>query len=133
MKQRWLVWFGRERKRAVRLLEHPLEVLRAADQAADKAQSARGPLGRVWNDLQTSVRLARAWARRDYRDVRRSTLVLLVAGLLYLVCPIDAIVDAIPVIGFIDDAAVLAFVLGQVRSELQAFRDWEQRRQLAPA
>lgn len=133
MKQRWLSWFGRERRKAARLLEDPVEVLRAADAAAEKARSARGPLGRIWNDLQTSVRLARAWSRRDYREVSRATLALVVGGFLYLVCPIDAIVDAIPVVGFVDDAAVLAFVLGQVRSELEAFRDWEHRRQLAPA
>ena len=110
-------------------------MLRAAEAAHSKGRAAagrRGPLARVWDDLQTTVRLVRAWARRDYRGVARSTIVLVVGALLYLVSPIDAIVDAIPVLGLLDDAAVLAWVIRHVRWELDAFRDWEGRRQLPP-
>ena len=130
MKSPWRLWFRREKKKAVTLMSSPVAVLRAADEAAEKARRARGPLGRIWSDLQAAVRLTRAWARRDYRDVSRGTIVLVVAGLLYLISPIDAIIDAIPVLGYLDDAAVLAWVLGQVRAELDLFREWEDKRRL---
>jgi uncharacterized membrane protein YkvA (DUF1232 family) len=133
MNKRWLSWFRREKKKATRLVEDPVAVVRAADSAAEKAQTARGPLSRVWNDLQTAVRLARAWGRREYPGLSRGTIVLIVGGLLYFVSPIDAIVDVIPVLGLVDDAAVLAWVFRQVRWELEAFREWEARPQLAPA
>lgn len=97
-----------------------------ADLKARRIEGARGPLARVWDDLQTSVRLVRAWARRDYAGVGRGTIALLVGALLYFLCPIDAIIDAIPVLGYVDDAAVLAWVVGQVRAELESFRSWEQ-------
>ena len=113
-------------------MENPLAVLRAAERASEYARKARGPFARIWDDLQTALRLTRAWSRRDYRGVTRGTIVLVVAGLLYLLSPIDAIVDAIPVLGFLDDALVLGWVFGQVRSELEAFRDWENQR-LLPA
>jgi uncharacterized membrane protein YkvA (DUF1232 family) len=132
-KKRWLSWFRRDKRKAARLVKDPAAVLRAADSASEKARGAPGPLARVWDDLQTAVRLVRAWARRDYGGVARSTVVLIVAALLYFVSPIDAIIDAIPVLGLLDDAAVLGWVLSQVRSELEAFREWENRRQLAPA
>ncbi len=128
MKKLWMPWFRREKRKAERLVENPLAVLRAADRASDRAQTARGPLRRIWDDLQTALRLARAWSRRDYRGVTRGSIVLLVAGLLYLVSPIDAIIDAIPVLGFLDDALVLGWVFRQVRWELDAFREWETRR-----
>lgn len=57
---------------------------------------------------------------------------MIVGGFLYLISPIDAISDFIPVLGLVDDAAVLAWVLRRVRAELDTFRDWESRRQLAP-
>lgn len=132
MKKRWQSWFRREKKKAARLVQDPVAVLRAVDSASEKARGARGPLGRVWDDLQTAIRLTRAWGRRDYRGVARSTIVLIVGGLLYFLSPIDAILDAIPVLGLLDDAVVLGWVLRQVRSELDAFRDWESQRQLAP-
>ena len=83
--------------------------------------------------MQTAVRLAGAWGRREYPGLSRGTIVLIVGGLLYFVSPIDAIVDVIPVLGLVDDAAVLAWVFRQVRWELEAFREWEGRPQLAPA
>jgi len=133
MKQPWRFWFRREQKKAARLVRDPVAVLEAAEYAAEKAQRARGPLARLWNDLQTAIRLVRAWARRDYTGVGRGTIVLVVGALLYFVSPIDAIFDAIPVLGLVDDAAVLGWVLAQVRSELEVFRDWETHRALAPA
>jgi uncharacterized membrane protein YkvA (DUF1232 family) len=39
--------------------------------------------------------------------------------------PIDLIPDVTPVIGFVDDAAVLAWVLRRVRKDLDTFRTWE--------
>jgi len=131
MKVAWQKWFRREQRKAKRLLKDPVAVVRAierADLKAKRIEGARGPLARVWDDLQTSVRLVRAWGRRDYAGVGGGTIALLVGALLYFVSPIDAIIDAIPVLGYVDDAAVLAWVVGQVRAELDAFRGWEQTR-----
>jgi len=133
MKILWRAWFRREKKKAARLVSSPVQVIRAADEAAEKARRTRGPLGRVWSDLQAALRLTRAWGRHEYRDVSRGTIVLVLGGLLYFISPIDAIIDAIPVLGYLDDAAVLGWVLAQVRAELDRFRDWEGRRQLPPA
>jgi uncharacterized membrane protein YkvA (DUF1232 family) len=133
MTKRWQSWFRREEKKAKRLLRDPVAVLRAADSVSEKARQARGPLARVWDDMQTAIRLVLAWARRDYRGVAPSTIVLILGGLLYFLSPIDAIIDAIPVLGLVDDVAVLGWVLAQVRSELDAFRLWEAQRQLAPS
>jgi uncharacterized membrane protein YkvA (DUF1232 family) len=131
MKKPWQSWFQREEKKAARLVDDPGAVVRAAGSAAEKAERGRGPLERVWEDLQTAIRLVRAWGRRDYRGVTRSTIVLILGALLYFVSPIDAILDTIPVLGLVDDAAVLAWVLRQTKWELDAFRDWESQRQTA--
>jgi uncharacterized membrane protein YkvA (DUF1232 family) len=135
MKRTWQALFGRERRKAKRLLDDPAAVLSAAARASHKTNQvdgARGPLAQVWNDLQTSVRLVRAWGRRDYAGVGRGSLALMLGALLYFVCPIDAIIDAIPGLGFLDDAAVLAWTMGQVRHELNAFRAWEKQPGVLP-
>jgi len=132
----WHRWFRREQRKAARLIHDAAAVVRVAGEANRKAAhaaGARGPLAQLWDDLQTSVRLVRAWGRREYRGVGRGTIVLIVGALLYFVSPIDAIIDAIPVLGFLDDAAVLAWVFGQARAELHAFRAWEEQARLAPA
>lgn len=45
-------------------------------------------------------------------------LLLIVASLLYLLSPIDAIPDVIPVIGLLDDLGVLVLVINAVQAEL---------------
>jgi uncharacterized membrane protein YkvA (DUF1232 family) len=135
MKKALHKWFRREHRKARRLVDNPGAIIRTAEQAdrlAKRIEGARGPLQQVWDDLQVAVRLVRAWARREYVGVGRGTLMLLVGAVAYFVSPVDAILDAIPVLGFVDDAAVLAWVLGQVRAELDAFRAWEGKDRAEP-
>ncbi|HAW24901.1 MAG TPA: hypothetical protein DCX38_16380, partial [Pseudomonas sp.] len=47
-----------------------------------------------------------------------------VAGLLYFLSPMDAIPDWIPGLGFVDDLAVLGWIIRKWSGELQAFRTW---------
>lgn len=47
------------------------------------------------------------------------------AGLAYFISPIDAIPDVIPVLGYVDDAAVIAWVLHQISDEVAAYRKWK--------
>ena len=52
-------------------------------------------------------------------------MALIVAGIIYVVNPFDFFPDAIPGLGFLDDAAVIVFVLKIVRDELDEFLEWE--------
>ncbi len=51
--------------------------------------------------------------------------VAIVGALGYLVLPVDLIPDFIPVIGWVDDAAVIASVLAFVRSQIKE-QHWDQ-------
>jgi len=52
---------------------------------------------------------------------------------LYFVMPVDLIPDLLGPIGLMDDAAIIATVVGSVRDELQRFRTWESGRSLPSA
>ncbi len=68
--------------------------------------------------------LCLAYWRGEYRQINPRALVMIVAGLLYFVSPIDAIPDWIPGIGLLDDIAVLAWVVNSLEKELNAFKAW---------
>ena len=74
-----------------------------------------------------------AWTRRSYRKVSAASLVLLVAALLYFVTPVDVIPDALGVLGFVDDLAVIQTAVETVREELEQFREWEKKRAFPPS
>lgn len=55
----------------------------------------------------------------------------LVAAIAYFVLPVDAIPDVLPVIGFTDDAAVLAAAIKLVASHMRPAHRQAARRKLA--
>jgi uncharacterized membrane protein YkvA (DUF1232 family) len=79
----------------------------------------------TWPYLQTMLRLIRAYYRGDYRLVSETTLVVIIAAIIYVVSPLDVIPDAIPAIGFLDDATILTLALQRTREDLDDFMIWE--------
>ncbi|MCP9339282.1 YkvA family protein [Stutzerimonas xanthomarina] len=93
--------------------------------AVARKRSARGGLIKgLREDLGLLQALCVAWWRGEYRQVSRPALVAAVAGLLYFLTPMDAIPDWIPGLGFVDDLAVLGWIIRKWSGELQAFRTW---------
>jgi uncharacterized membrane protein YkvA (DUF1232 family) len=86
------------------------------------------PLDEVWSSLSAFFRLIRAVVRREYTEMPWHRLVLIVAGLLYFVTPIDLIPDFILGLGYLDDVAVIAWVIKAVQADLDAFVTWESAR-----
>jgi len=81
-----------------------------------------------WGDLQTLVRLVRAYASGTYREVALSTLLFALAGIIYFVNPFDLIPDFILGLGFIDDVSVLVYVLSKIKVEVDTFLRWEEQK-----
>lgn len=120
--------FDRFRQRAARLVADRPRLARLLGQAGrklarDGQASARG----LRRDLTLLVDLVRAWLSGEYRDVSASTLVSVVAAILYFVVPLDAIPDFIVGWGFLDDVAVIGYVMSLVREELDRFEQWRAR------
>jgi uncharacterized membrane protein YkvA (DUF1232 family) len=96
--------------------------------AVARKRSANGGLfSGLKDDLGLLQALCVAWWKGEYRAISKGALVSVVAGLLYFLSPIDAIPDWIPVIGFLDDLAVLGWVMKKWSDELDAFRTWRDR------
>ena len=87
---------------------------------------AQGRGGKLLKDLQLLVRLLKASVSGAYTGFSVHKLVTIVAAILYLISPLDVIPDFIPVMGYADDAAVIAWVLNSIAEELKDFRSWEQ-------
>jgi uncharacterized membrane protein YkvA (DUF1232 family) len=112
--------------RAEGLVRNPKELLRLltlAERRLDRVQA--GPLTPIKKDLQTLLRLLRAYGEGRYRQVSGRNLALAVLGITYLVSPLDVLPDFLPG-GFFDDAAVIGFIVKKIRTELVAFEIWEQ-------
>jgi uncharacterized membrane protein YkvA (DUF1232 family) len=96
------------------------------DEAARKAAVVpKDSFKEYWPYLQTMLRLVRAHHRGKYDQITHDALLWIVAALNYLVDPFDLIPDKTPFLGFIDDAAVVEFVVDRTRETLDDFMTWE--------
>lgn len=119
--------FSKARSRAERLLHEPKEAEALVSKARERTEGKRaGKLSRVVEELKAMLRLVSAYVHGDYRGVSWESMVLIVAGLVYLVSPIDLIPDFLPG-GLADDATVVLFVASMVHEELEDFMEWEKR------
>ncbi|MBT8767540.1 YkvA family protein [Metapseudomonas boanensis] len=91
-----------------------------------KGSREGGRLGAVKEDLRLLLSLCNAWLRGEYRRINPRAFLAVVAALLYFVTPLDALPDWLVGLGFVDDLAVVAWVLKTWSHELDAFRTWRQ-------
>jgi uncharacterized membrane protein YkvA (DUF1232 family) len=75
--------------------------------------------------VQAMLRLMRAYYRGEYRAVPVTTLLIIIAAVIYLLNPIDVLPDWIPVLGYIDDAFILTLAIRRTREAIDHFLAWE--------
>ena len=97
---------------------------KAADIRAKFSHSS--PLGRFLDDLQLLLSLVSDYWSGDYRKVPYGTITAVVFSLLYVPNPFDIIPDVLPVVGYLDDAAVIALCLNFVEQDLLEYKRWKE-------
>jgi len=95
------------------------------DEASQKADSKRGRLTEVWDSLMACLRLLRAYATGQYKDIPWVSLLSIIAAVTYFVMPVDLIPDFILTLGFVDDAALIGWIISSVKSDIDNFLQWE--------
>ena len=84
-----------------------------------------GNLARFMNQVKTFFRMIKAYSKHEYKEVPVSTIVSIIMTLLYVFSPIDLIPDFLPVVGLLDDAAVLSACVASFGSAIKKFEEWE--------
>ena len=117
--------FRRFLAQAKEVVASPTGMQRVVKQSTQK-MLRRGSEGLATAQAQLSlmIELVSAYVKGDYREVAGSTLISVVAALLYFIAPLDALPDFLFGWGLLDDAAVISYVSNQLRKELEAFKQW---------
>ena len=87
-----------------------------------------GALRKYWEDVKTFFSMVKDYVGGDYREVPFRTIAAIVGALAYVLSPVDAIPDVLPIVGYLDDAAVLALCLKLVQGDVEAYRRWQTKR-----
>lgn len=118
--------FSQAVKSAKSYVANPERLRDLVTEAAKKASSVpRETFRETWAYFQAMLRLIRAYYRGEYREVAMSTLLVIVAAVIYFVNPLDLIPDCVPGLGLLDDAFIVAFAVRKTRPALDDFMAWE--------
>ncbi len=95
-------------------------------QEIEKKFSSRGPLHRFIEDGQLLIAVIRDYWTGKYRKLPWGTVAAIAFTLLYVFDPLDLVPDVLPIIGEVDDAAVVGACLFLVERDLLAYKQWKQ-------
>lgn len=75
-------------------------------------------------DARIYILLVRDYMYKEYRDISRRSVIIMLFGALYTISPIDLIPDSFGLIGLVDDAAVLKMVNKLLDGEIDKYKEW---------
>ena len=118
----------RFRVRAEKVMNERGRLYDLLQRASKKMERAgRKTFGDTWDEVVLLIELIQDWSKGNYQDVSNKTIVAVIAAIIYLVTPFDAVPDFLLGWGYLDDLAILKLVIGQVRTELDKFKRWKER------
>ena len=112
-------------KKAEKLVKKASKARDTAREAEDKIAQNKGVFSKVKHQLSLFIQVVKDYASGDYRVIPKHSIIAILAALVYIIVPFDAIPDFIPGVGFIDDLSVITFVLNQASKDLKKYELWK--------
>ena len=95
----------------------------------DKKMSGEKALKALLEHGRLLLSLVKDYVTGAYREVPYWVIGAAAFALMYVLSPVDLIMDFLPGIGYLDDAAVLAICLKLVETELARYKEWKKTRE----
>ncbi|MFC7372854.1 YkvA family protein [Fictibacillus iocasae] len=119
-------YFNKMKERADSVFQSKEETTELLNDA-DKKSGSENIISELSSQVKALVRLVKSYRQGTYRNISKKSVMIMVAGLLYFVSPVDAIPDFLVGLGFADDAAVLGFIFRSLKGEIESFTEWERK------
>jgi uncharacterized membrane protein YkvA (DUF1232 family) len=88
--------------------------------------SAKGPLARFVEDGKLLIAVIKDYWAGLYREIPYGVIASMVFTLIYVLNPFDLLPDVLPLIGQLDDMAVMGACLIMVEQDLHKYKDWKE-------
>ena len=108
---------------AQEIIQNPSKVDEILMQLEEKLKAVP-VIGSTLSDLPLMIAMIKAWIKKDYTVVSPKVNACLVGAVIYLIKKKDLISDSVPIVGHVDDLAVLGLALKLSEKELKAFAEW---------
>ncbi len=117
--------FGKSKEEAEETVENEEKSEQIIDEAAEKAEKEKESLKGIWTRLQLLLSLLKDYFSGEYTHISKGHIVIMLAGIIYFILPVDFAPDFIPGIGYVDDAFVLSVIARQLLSVIEEYETWK--------
>ena len=90
-----------------------------------KIDRAYPSLKKVLENVRELYALFKDAVKGDYK-LHAASVAMIGGGLLYFILPADLIPDFIPLVGYLDDLAVLTTIMNSLKGEISAYRNFKE-------
>ena len=111
---------------AQNITEKDIEKVVGKSEEIKKKFGTTGPLFRFIEDGQLLLSVVKDYWSGAYRQIPYGTIASIVFTLIYVLNPFDLVPDMLPLIGQIDDVAVMGACLLFVEQDLHKYKEWKQ-------
>ena len=81
-------------------------------------------VGNALSYIPVMISMIRSYVRKEYTEIPIGSIISMISSLIYFVSPVDIIPDFLPVVGYLDDAAVVAACIKLVKSDIDDYKQW---------
>lgn len=108
--------------RASAILKDKNKLDNLTQKASAQMDALTGAALSLRDDLAALLGMLRGWARGEYRDVPWKSMLTITGAVVYFVNPMDAVPDFLPVMGLVDDATVVGFVVAAFKDDIENYK-----------
>ena len=83
-----------------------------------------GGVKKVSKDLSLMADYVSDIIHGHYHNYNKSSIILALAGLIYVVSPLDVVPDFLP-LGFLDDITIITWAIAKIANELLKYSQWK--------
>ncbi len=110
---------------AQNIINDPAKVEDILGQVKERVANLPGAVGGALSNIPLMANMIKCYVTREYTEVSPKVVASVLGSLIYLVKGQDLIPDNIPIVGLVDDVAVIALAMKLNEPELNAFTEWQ--------
>ena len=82
-------------------------------------------MGVFIGDIPKLCSMVQDYASREYREAPLSTIITILASLIYFASPVDLIPDNIPILGYVDDMTFINMIINTLHNDIERYYIWQ--------
>ncbi|WP_156308531.1 YkvA family protein [Sphingobacterium endophyticum] len=106
------------------LLFNTFKNRKLTNEEIDDAEEKADNLGERTNEFKLLISMIRDTFSGKYK-MNKWNMSIIIGTIIYVVSPIDAVPDLVPVLGWLDDASIVGFAIAKLADEVDRYKKFQ--------